>query len=90
VIEVLGYRLQGAATLPGPVTEMALELSGLIAAGGRQAELPGMHRRQPSQLAEASRRLKQQYGEPVLFRVVEVEPWSRIPERRRALIAYDP
>ncbi len=90
VIEVLGYRLQGASALPGPVEAVTLELSGLIDASGRQDYLPGLRPRQPRQLAEASRRLKQQYGEPVLYRVVEVEPWSRIPERRRALIAYDP
>jgi len=90
VIEALGYRLQGAAALPGPVEALTLELSGLVEATGRQEALPGLRSRQPRQLAEASRRLKQRFGEPVLFRVVEVEPWSRIPERRRALIAYDP
>ena len=39
---------------------------------------------------EAARQLKQRYGESPLAYVVEVEPWSRIPERRFALISYDP
>ena len=89
VVEALGYRLQ-AATLPGPVETLTLELSGLIDATGRQELLPGLRSRRPRQLAEASRQLKQRYGTSGLYRVVEVEPWSRIPERRRALIAYDP
>jgi DNA polymerase-4/protein ImuB len=89
VIEALGYRLQ-AATLPGPVEAVTLELSGLIDATGRQEALPGFRSRRPRQLAEAGRQLKQRYGTSGLYRVVEVEPWSRIPERRRALIPYDP
>jgi len=26
----------------------------------------------------------------MLYRVVEVQPWSRLPERRYALIAFEP
>ena len=89
VIEALGYRLH-AASLPGPVEALTLELSGLIDATGRQEILPGFRSRRPRQLAEASQQLKQRYGTSGLYRVVEVEPWSRIPERRQALIAYDP
>jgi DNA polymerase-4/protein ImuB len=89
VIEALGYRLQ-AATLPGPVETLTLLLSGPIAVTGRQELLPGLRSRRPRQLAEAGRQLKHRYGTSGLYRVVEVEPWSRIPERRRALIAYDP
>lgn len=90
VVEALGYRLQGAAALPGPVERVTLELIGLVEATGRQEELPGLRPRQPRRLAQAHRHLKQRFGEPMLYRVVEVEPWSRIPERRRALIAYEP
>ena len=85
----------GSATaLSGPVAEMGLGLVGLCAESGQQ---PGLWRapgkRSPehrAQLAEAARQLKERCGAPALFHVVEVEPWSRIPERRRALIAYDP
>jgi nucleotidyltransferase/DNA polymerase involved in DNA repair len=88
LIEALGYRVQ-ALTLPGPVIALTLELSGLIDATSRQELLPGFHSRRPWQLAEASRQLKQRFGTSGLFHVAEVEPWSRLPERRHALIAYD-
>jgi nucleotidyltransferase/DNA polymerase involved in DNA repair len=89
LIEALGYRVQ-ALTLPGPVEALTLELSGLIDATSRQELLPGFHSRRPWQLAEASRHLKRRFGTSGLYRVAEVEPWSRLPERRQALIAYDP
>jgi DNA polymerase-4/protein ImuB len=88
LIEALGYRVQ-TLTLPGPVVALTLELSGLIDATSRQELLPGFHSRRPWQLAEASRQLKQRFGTSGLYRVAEVEPWSRLPERRHALIAYD-
>jgi hypothetical protein len=28
-------------------------------------------------------------GDEVILRAVEVEPWSRLPERRWALVPYD-
>jgi DNA polymerase-4/protein ImuB len=89
VLESLTYRLQ-AIMLPGPIERLTIELSGLITATGHQELLPGLRSRRPRQLAEASRHLKQRYGVSGLFRVVEVEPWSRIPERRQALLVYDP
>lgn len=89
LIEALGYRVQ-ALTLPGPVMELTLELSGLIDGTSRQELLPGFHSRRPWQLAEASHQLKQRFGGSGLYRVAEVEPWSRLPERRQVLIAYDP
>jgi nucleotidyltransferase/DNA polymerase involved in DNA repair len=89
VITTLNYRLQ-AIMLPGPIETITIELSGLVNTIGHQELLPGLRSRRPRQLAEASRHLKQRYGVSGLFRVVEVEPWSRIPERRQALLVYDP
>jgi DNA polymerase-4/protein ImuB len=89
LIEALGYRVQ-SLVLPGPVEELTLEFSGLIDAASRQELLPGFHSQRPRQLAEASRQLKQRFGASGLYRIAEVEPWSRLPERRQALIAYDP
>ncbi|HET7092534.1 MAG TPA: hypothetical protein VFI22_03625, partial [Thermomicrobiales bacterium] len=57
---------------------------------GRQELLPGFYARRPRRLAEACRQLKQRFGSSCLYRVIEVEPWSRIPERRQALIAFEP
>jgi DNA polymerase-4/protein ImuB len=36
------------------------------------------------------RHLKVRYGHSPVARMVEVERWSRIPERRWALMDYDP
>ena len=85
----LSYRLQ-AVQLPGPVTGITIELCGLVNTGGAQEQLPSLRARRPRQLADASRQLKQRYGMSGLFQVVEVEPWSRIPERRQALLVFDP
>ncbi len=41
-------------------------------------------------LREAVRELKLKLGYSPLYRVVEVDPWSRIPERRHALMAVEP
>ncbi|HET7092059.1 MAG TPA: DNA polymerase Y family protein [Thermomicrobiales bacterium] len=89
VIDALGYRIR-AAMLPGPVTALTLDLVGPVDVAGRQDLLPGFHARRPRRLAEACRQLKQRFGSSCLYRVIEVEPWSRIPERRQALIAFEP
>jgi DNA polymerase-4/protein ImuB len=41
-------------------------------------------------LKDAVRELKLRLGHSPLYRVVEVDPWSRIPERRHALLSFDP
>lgn len=89
LIEILNHRLQ-SAELPGPLEALTLDLTGLTAETARQETLLGSQPRRPRQLAEAIRQLKQRYGVSPLYRVVEVEPWSRIPERRRVLVSYDP
>jgi nucleotidyltransferase/DNA polymerase involved in DNA repair len=78
------------ADYPGPIAELELELGGLTAEGGRQHQLFADRVRFREQLDEMVRHLKVRYGQPPLARVVEVEPWSRIPERRHALLDYDP
>ena len=79
------------AEFPGLIAGLELELGGLTAEGGRQRSLFDAERtRRREQLDEMVRHLKVRYGCSPLARVVEVEPWSRIPERRRALMDYDP
>ncbi len=41
-------------------------------------------------LGEAVRELELKLGHSPLYRVVEVDPWSRIPERRHALLPVEP
>ena len=77
-------------TLPGPVSEVQLQLRGLCAEAGRQSGFWTVQDRRRVPLEEAARQLRARFGEPALYHAVEMEPWSRIPERRTALIAYDP
>jgi DNA polymerase-4/protein ImuB len=44
----------------------------------------------PFSLKDAVKELKLRLGHSPLYRVVEVDPWSRIPERRHALLSFDP
>jgi hypothetical protein len=44
----------------------------------------------PLPLREAVKELKLKLGYSPLYRVVEVDPWSRIPERRHALLNFEP
>ena len=76
--------------LPGPLETLSLTLSGITGEGGRQESLfPEVRHR--ARLDDAIRQLRARLGQrPPIYRVREVEPWSRIPERRRALVAYDP
>jgi DNA polymerase-4/protein ImuB len=86
----LRQKIEGA-TLPAPFTEVELTLLELCGESALQGSLFTSARgRQLERVAEAARQLKARYGRPVLARVMEVEPWSRIPERRFALIDYDP
>ncbi len=57
--------------------------------GARERRGAGMDELSPS-LREALRELKLKIGHSPLYRVVEVDPWSRIPERRHALMALEP
>ena len=44
----------------------------------------------PHSLKEAVKELTLKLGFSPLFRVVEMDPWSRIPERRYALLNFEP
>jgi DNA polymerase-4/protein ImuB len=79
------------AALPSrPVEEMEVTLFGLTGQTGKQASFFAEKRRGRAQLEEALRQLKARFGQSPVYHVVEVEPWSRIPERQHALIDYDP
>jgi DNA polymerase-4/protein ImuB len=79
-----------AAPLTAPIEEVSIELSGLAEETGKQQGFFSGNGRQHRQVAESIRQLKARYGRSPVVQVVEVEPWSRIPERRHALIDYDP
>jgi len=87
--EVLRLRFQ-ALELPQPVSDLAIELSDISTENARQHLLDGLRVSRTRPLIESARQLKSRYGASPLFQIVEVEPWSRIPERRHALMPFDP
>lgn len=82
--------LIGNLVLPGPVEEVLLQLSDLCGEIGKQGGMFTGNAGRELQLQESVRQLKARFGRTPVYRMVEVEPWSRIPERRQALIDYDP
>lgn len=79
-----------AIGLPGPVAEIALEVTASGGEAGRQGRLFHDGGHLEHQIGAAARQLAVRYGRSPLMKVVAVEPWSRIPERRWALITYEP
>lgn len=79
-----------SVTLPGPLEDLKLTLAGLSGESGAQAGLFSDSRKQ-DQLREVVRQLRLRLGDkPPIYQVRDIEPCSRIPERRQALIPFDP
>ena len=77
-------------TLPGPLEDMKLTLAGFTGESGIQTNLFSDVRKQ-EQLKEMMRQLEALMGgKPPIYQMKEIEPWSRIPERRQALVPFDP
>ncbi|HEY7381051.1 MAG TPA: hypothetical protein VH572_07570, partial [Gaiella sp.] len=76
--------------LPAPTAELRLELSELAESVGTQAELV---RPRGSRLRErlrgGLRQVRVAVGMDAVCTVVEVAPWSRIPESRAILVPRD-
>jgi protein ImuB len=90
-----GARLRAAlgpklAELTAPVLKLRLELAELGETGGRQLELvrpEGDELR--ARLKEGLRQARASAGAGAVCTVVEVAPWSRIPEQRALLVPRD-
>jgi DNA polymerase-4/protein ImuB len=67
---------------------LGITLSGLCSEYAHQANLWQLGPRRQRELEEAIEQLNARTGEAQVYRVVEVQPWSRIPERQVALVAY--
>ena len=83
----LGSKL---AELPAPVTRLGLEVAELAQSVGRQLELvqpEGVELR--AQLSEGLKQVRAGAGSGAVCSVVEVAPWSRIPEQRALLVPRD-
>jgi nucleotidyltransferase/DNA polymerase involved in DNA repair len=75
--------------LPQAVDTVVITLSGLGREMAKQAKLFTDTQQNVDQIAGAIRQLRTRYGRPVVWRIVEVDPWSRHPEERTALLPYD-
>lgn len=73
-----------------PIDEISLTLTDIIDEPARQRMVPALRPRSLDSLDDANTQLTQRYGTSPLYRIVEVEPWSRIPERRHALLTFIP
>ena len=77
--------------LPGPASRLGLRALVLGPSGHDQPSLsrsPGERRRE--RLAEAVRQARAAGGRDAVLRVLDVDPGSRIPERRTMLTPFEP
>ena len=77
------------AELPAPVVELRLELVELTEAAGRQLELLAAGAEDRTRLREGLRQVRASTGSGSVCTVVEVAPWSRIPEARALFVPRD-
>lgn len=92
LMQSLRLRL-AALEFTAPIEQISLTLTDIVNEPARQRMLPSLRPRTLSnhdQLDDVSAQLIQRYGTSPLYRIVEVEPWSRIPERRHALLSFVP
>lgn len=88
-LEMLLRRRLEAVQLPGAVSSLTLQLTALGPLyAGQESLFPGSSQRM-KRIREALAGIIARDGSSGLYRVAEVEPWSRIPERRYALISFD-
>jgi nucleotidyltransferase/DNA polymerase involved in DNA repair len=77
------------AELPGPVTELRIELVELTEPAGRQLELLAAGAEDRRRLSDGLRQVRASTGSGSVCTVVEVAPWSRIPETRALFVPRD-
>jgi protein ImuB len=76
--------------LQAPVLELRLELGAMTESAGRQEELVRLRgARLRERLREGLRQVRAAVGIDAVCTVVEVAPWSRIPESRAMLVPRD-
>jgi protein ImuB len=75
--------------LPGPASALRLRATALGSAARKQLDLgPKEEERRGEQLGAAVREVREVAGAEALLRVIDVDPRSRVPERRMALAPY--
>jgi nucleotidyltransferase/DNA polymerase involved in DNA repair len=71
------------------VQTVVVTFSGISHEVGKQTKLFTSTTQNVNQIGEAIRQLRARYGRPVVYRILEVDPRSRYPEERAALVPYD-
>lgn len=74
--------------LPGPASVLRLEAVALGPAGGEQLSLAGPDEQRRRRISEAVRQVRAAGGNEAVLRVLEVDPDSRVPERREVLMPF--
>ena len=74
--------------LPGPASVLRLEAVSLGSAAGEQLALSGPAEQRRRKIAEAVRQARAAAGSEAVLRVLEVDPSSRVPERREVLMPF--
>jgi nucleotidyltransferase/DNA polymerase involved in DNA repair len=77
------------AELPSPVVELRLELVELTEPTGHQLELLAAGAEDRARLRNGLRQVRASTGSGSVCTVVEVAPWSRVPESRALLVPKD-
>ena len=77
------------AELPEPALELKVELVELTEPAGHQLELLAAGAEDRSRLSEGLRQVRASTGSGSVCTVVEVAPWSRIPETRALFVPRD-
>ncbi len=74
-----------------PVTDLWIGGDASGSLGGRQlTALPSPGEERRARAGEAVRQVRAAQGEEAMLRIVELEPWSRLPERRWAVTPLEP
>jgi len=74
--------------LPAPAASLRLEAAALGPETGEQLSLAGPDEQRRRRIAEAVRQTRSAAGADSVLRVLEVDPESRVPERREVLMPY--
>jgi protein ImuB len=74
--------------LPGPASVLRLEAVALGPAGGEQLAMSGPDEQRRRRIGEAVRQARAAGGSEAVLRVIEVDPASRVPERREVLMPF--
>ncbi|MEW6582549.1 MAG: hypothetical protein AB1416_07305 [Actinomycetota bacterium] len=79
------------ADVAAPVEELTVRADASGALAGHQlAVVAAADEERARRVREAARQVRSAQGDGALLRPVEIEPWSRLPERRWALVPFEP